>query len=365
MPPRRCRGLRLRGVPLRDLPRDHPARAAGPPGPEAGRRASRPGPGPLERRAGGRGRGRRGRPGGRRRAEGAARWTCFAASAIPALRPRGRRRSRDGRAHPRRRRARRRPAKRVELDPRNAVAQRDLGFALLAAGKPDEALSAYRRAQQIEPRTNPEDALEHVRFAQGLAQADRPAEAVRIYRGLLDPAGPATRRERCLALQPVETSSFGSFPDFVRQVEKLRPHCNGLEHRDRAVELERNGQPREAIRELEEQLRKNPVYDETYFLLEGLLRRSGQPERAAEGPPPLLRSGEGPRGTVPELPLPARRRARGAGRGPTRPTGPRVQGAASRKQAVRAGRQDRGGGGGPGDRRGGRRAPGPGAATKP
>ena len=170
----------------------------------------------------------------------------------------------------------------VELDPRNAAAQRDLGFALLATGKPDEALSAYRRAQQLEPRTSPDDALQHVRFAQGLAEAGRPAEAVRIYRGLLDPAGPATRRERCLALQPVETSSYGSFPDFVRQVEALRPHCNGLEHRDRAVELERSGQPREAIRELEEQLRKNPVYDETYFLLEGLLRRSGQPERAAE-----------------------------------------------------------------------------------
>lgn len=172
--------------------------------------------------------------------------------------------------------------KAVDLDPRDAAAQRDLGFALLARGKPDEALAAYRRAQAIEPRTSPEGALQHVRFAQGLAEAGRPAEAVRIYRGLLEPTDLATRRERCLALQPVDLASYGRFPDFVRQVEALRPHCNGLEHRDRAVELERAGQPREAIAELEEQLRANPVYDETYFLLERLLRRAGQPERAAE-----------------------------------------------------------------------------------
>jgi hypothetical protein len=88
------------------------------------------------------------------------------------------------------------------------------------------------------------------------------------------------RWQQCFHFAWLDTTTYASFPAFVRKLKSLGGHCRNRQHLDLALKLADEGKTSEAIREGEAQLKENPVPDETYFLLERLYSDVGQADSA-------------------------------------------------------------------------------------
>ncbi|MFQ5853256.1 MAG: tetratricopeptide repeat protein [Candidatus Binatia bacterium] len=169
----------------------------------------------------------------------------------------------------------------IELNPRHSAAHRDLALILISRGKVDEAFKEYLTHLQVSPYRGRQDGFNHIYFARLVEKAGRRDMALEIYREILRVTADESRFERCyLFVRKVDLNRYAPFKDFVEEVQRLMPYCTKLEHRDRAVRLQREGKIDKAIEELKLQLRVNPYYPETYFLLEDIYIGRKEPDKA-------------------------------------------------------------------------------------
>ncbi|MCI0718851.1 MAG: tetratricopeptide repeat protein, partial [Acidobacteria bacterium] len=174
-------------------------------------------------------------------------------------------------------------AKAIELDPKHPEAHGALGLLLLREGEVDDAIREYRTHMEVTPfRTIEVDGNQHMYFALLLQEAGRLEEAVEIYEKVLSLTQGQRRFQRCHLFIALDLKPFAAFDEFIRKVQALRPYCTNLEHRNRAVQLERQGKTEEAVREWELQIKENPHPEEAYFALERIHLSQGQPEKALE-----------------------------------------------------------------------------------
>jgi tetratricopeptide (TPR) repeat protein len=169
--------------------------------------------------------------------------------------------------------------KAVELKSEHPEAHRNLAWVLLDQEEVDEAIEQYKTHLQVTVRGVGND---NVAFAQSIAQAGRLKEAVGILDRTLALARNDSRSFACMLFQSLDLNPYTTFVEFVNTVQKLRPYCTSLEHRNRAAELMNREKIDEAIREWELQLEENPYYEGTYTSLPGLYLKQGQPDKARE-----------------------------------------------------------------------------------
>lgn len=168
----------------------------------------------------------------------------------------------------------------VSLNPQHPEAHRYLAQILLEQGKLDEAVKEYKLHLQVSPNHSPEEAAHHVNFALALEQAGRTQDAAVILQQTLLITAGESEYERCRLFEYVDLNRYASFVQLKAGVERTRPYCTNVEHRDRAVQLEQQGKTGEAIAELQLQLRQNPAYRDAYFLLEQLYLKQGDKLKA-------------------------------------------------------------------------------------
>src|SRR5437867_2997838 len=85
--------------------------------------------------------------------------------------------------------------KAIKLNPKHAMARRDLAQVLMSQGKVDEAFKEYMRYLQLGSYRSRQDGFDHMLFAKSLAQAGRLKEAVEIYEKVLALAHDESRFE--------------------------------------------------------------------------------------------------------------------------------------------------------------------------
>lgn len=168
--------------------------------------------------------------------------------------------------------------KAIELDSKDPQKHETLARLLLVQGAVEEAVQEFKLHLALNPP--PERWPGGVGFGVELARLGSTAEGAKIILQVLELARGESRFEQCRLILPVEAGLFEGLADFQAKLSKLKMYCFSLEHRDRGVELLRQGKTDEAITEFEKQLKVNPVYAESYFLLEKAYRSKGEAEKA-------------------------------------------------------------------------------------
>lgn len=168
----------------------------------------------------------------------------------------------------------------VAADPRHPQAHRLLAQSLLDRGRVEDAVREYKLHLQVSPERGTEDAARHVDFALALEGLGRTKEAADILHQTLKLTEGQGELERCRLFEHVDLKRYATFAQFRAGVERLRPYCTNVGHRDRAVRLQSEGKTDEAVAELQEQLRQNPSYREAYFLLEQIYLKRGDRAKA-------------------------------------------------------------------------------------
>jgi tetratricopeptide (TPR) repeat protein len=198
----------------------------------------------------------------------------------------------------------------LALRPDNAGVHDGLGMALVHAGQSDEALAAFRRAVELSPRSR----TSRQRLVGALGQAGRWVEATAACRQALDvdPADHFTALRLAMALQEnqrdedsiapcrqaITADPDASAPHYFlglalmrlgrhdeavtafRKVTELMPDHNNARLL-LARELAAVGRPAEAIAELRNAIARDPAGDVWYRDLGTLLRKQGRPDEAA------------------------------------------------------------------------------------
>lgn len=172
----------------------------------------------------------------------------------------------------------------IELAPNDPRAHGDLAKSLLSQKQLDEAKKEYRIQMEVIPYRSRQDGFDHLNFAGLLAEVGQLDAAVEIYEKLLIliRREPNPRFEACILFNSVDLRRFAIFKEFLGKVERLKPYCTNDGHLRRSVQLEREGKIKEAIEELNLQLKENPYYEETYFILEDIYKRQKQMDKALE-----------------------------------------------------------------------------------
>jgi tetratricopeptide (TPR) repeat protein len=168
----------------------------------------------------------------------------------------------------------------VNAEPTNLRAREDLATILLFRGQVAEAFQQYMTYLSRSTLTERQEIMDAVVFGDQLKERGRIADAAKIYKATVEHASLNSRFERCLMSQDIDLDALSAYPDIVAQLRDLRPYCVQMEHRNKAVEFLNKGRFSEAIEELQLQLATNPKYEETYGLLAGLYRRTGQIQKA-------------------------------------------------------------------------------------
>lgn len=168
----------------------------------------------------------------------------------------------------------------IRINPKYSEAHRRLAFILVSQGKFDEAVNEYNLYLEASPITAVTYIGKPVYFGQLLTQAGRAKEAVDIYMNLLDRMRELSRFEKCQVFKSLDIGPYSKYSDFTERIMKSRPFCSQTDHRDKAVQLQKEEKTDEAIRELELQIKENPYFEESYFLLEDIYKSKGQMDKA-------------------------------------------------------------------------------------
>ena len=170
--------------------------------------------------------------------------------------------------------------KAIQLAPDHPRAHEALARILLSQGKIDRAYEEYLSHLGVSPYRGRQDGLDHIVFAKSLADRGRPKEAVQIFKKVLALSSEESRFQQCYLFLTLDLKRYTAFKEFVHTVRRLMPYCTNFEHADRAVQLSNEGKIDEAINELKLQLKVNPYYPDTYFLLEDIYMRRKEPGKA-------------------------------------------------------------------------------------
>jgi tetratricopeptide (TPR) repeat protein len=172
--------------------------------------------------------------------------------------------------------------KTIEINSKHPEAHGDLARILMKQGNVDDAIKEFRIHLQVSPHPGAQDVNNYILFARSLSQSGRLKESVQIYEKILDLTKEESRFERCQYFKSLNVEHYSAFKDFAAKVKKLRPYCTKLGHRDRAVQMERQGKIDEVIQELQLQIKENPYYEDSYFLLEDIYKNQGQMNKALD-----------------------------------------------------------------------------------
>jgi len=172
--------------------------------------------------------------------------------------------------------------KAIKINPKHSRAHGDLARVLMKKGKVDEAIKEYRIHLQVNPYRGTQDVNNHILFARLLSQSGRLNESIEIYENVLDLTKEESRFERCQYFKSLDLETYSAFKEFTAKIQKLRQYCTKLEHRDRAIQLEHQGKIDEAIKELQLQIKENPYYENSYFILEDIYKSTGQMDKALD-----------------------------------------------------------------------------------
>ena len=171
----------------------------------------------------------------------------------------------------------------VSIAPKHPEAHKDLAWVLLEKDKPEEAAREYHTHLSVSPREGRETDLEDLRFASGLAQRGRLAEAARVYEVVWDALQEESRAERCQVFKSVDIEPYESLgARFAGRVRELRGACDSLEQLAQTLERVDQGQKDLALQELERQVATAPPVGEPYLALQRLYVEKGEGVRAAE-----------------------------------------------------------------------------------
>jgi tetratricopeptide (TPR) repeat protein len=163
----------------------------------------------------------------------------------------------------------------LEINPRYAIAWSDKGVALADLGRPEEALTCYERALEI----NPHHGKAWSNKGAALADLGRPDEAL-------------TCQERALEINPRDATAWsnqgGALRDLGRPDEALTCCERAVEINprfpeawyNRGVVLRDLGRPAEALACHERALEINPRYPEAWYNKGVALRDLGRPDEA-------------------------------------------------------------------------------------
>lgn len=114
----------------------------------------------------------------------------------------------------------------VTLDPRHADAHRELADVYLSKGRVDDAVRTYQAGLSARPHRDLQDGLTDVRWAQKLAAAGRPADAVAVHEEVLERAKDEPPSQRCPLVQSMDLKPYRRFERFTKKAEAVRKECD-------------------------------------------------------------------------------------------------------------------------------------------
>ena len=165
----------------------------------------------------------------------------------------------------------------LEKNPDSSMAHNNLGFALLQAGRPQEAMGHFEQALRVTPDYF--DARNNLGFA--LLEAGRPQEAsTHVEQALrIEPNSPQANYNMGRVL--FQTGRLQEAIEYDQRAVRLKPDFPEAQY-DLGVALAQAGQLQEAIGHYQQALRLKPDYPEAHYNLGTALVRARQLQDAIE-----------------------------------------------------------------------------------
>lgn len=165
----------------------------------------------------------------------------------------------------------------IRLDPRSSIAASNLGAALRAAGRLDEAVEYSRRALELRPDLPPA----HVNLGLARARQGRLVEAEGHFRRALELRPRSIPAHAGLGSVLEARGRLAEALEHLRAAVEIDPQ-SARAHNDLGVALARNGKVREALVEFSDAVRIDPGFAEAQNNLGLALAQTGRLTEAAD-----------------------------------------------------------------------------------